>query len=232
VSSRTHARRWLILLWFVVVGLPSGADAQDPSVPRAPSTGPGNPATVQTGPATSATTETPPFWVAGVTITSAQRSAFLVLRDDRRRDVGVLTLREGESFGDYRVATIESDRVFFERNGTVVPVVVGRPSDEPKAASGTGRRPIIILGPDTPTPDVPYARPPMRRGREVGVAPAQPDSPPPDPEALKSVLESVVEHPQFQQRLQGRRPLIQRSLELAPPGSQPAPDAPAATPTR
>jgi len=203
--------------------MPSWANAQEPS---------GKSATVQAVPATGAAAEAPPFWVAGVTITSVQRSAFLVLLDDRRRDVGVLTLREGESHGDYRVATVEADRVFFERNGTVVPVVVGRPSDEPKAASGAGRRPIIILGPDGPTPDVPFARPPMRRGREVGAPAARPDSTPPDPDALKNVLESVVDHPQFQQRLQERRPLIRRSLELSPQDSQAAPQAPTASPTR
>ena len=218
MSPRSQGRRWLILAALTVAAMPSWTDAQGPPV--------SNPGAVQTAPAPGATTETQPFWVAGVVITSAQRSAFVVVLDDRRRDVGVVTLREGESYGGYRVATVEADRVLFERNGTVVPVVVGRPSD--------GRRPFVILGPDKPTPDVPYARPERKGKADAVPAPRGnvPNAQAPDPDVLKNTLEALTDHPQFQQRMQERRPLIQRSLELSPQDSQAAPQAPPASPTR
>jgi len=231
VSLRSHGRRWLILASLTVAAMPSWTDAQGPSASNPP-----NPAAVQTAPAPSATTETQPFWVAGVVITPAQRSAFVVVLDDRRRDVGVVTLREGENYGGYRVATVEADRVFFERNGTVVPVIVGRPSDGPRGAPGAARRPFVILGPDKPTPDVPYTGLRLKRRGEAGAASAPPGnapgSPAPDPDVLKNTLEALTNHPRFQQRMRERRPLIQRSLELAPQDSQAAPQAPPASPTR
>jgi len=213
VNPRSHGYHWLILASFIVVGIPSWTDAQDPSASREPSTGKGSPTAIQTTPATSATTETQPFWVAGVVITAAQRSAFLVVLDDVRREVGVVTLREGESYGGYRVATVEADRVFFERNGTVVPVVVGRPHGGPSGAVSAPARSFFIPGPDKPTPDVPYTGPQFKRRGEAGAAPAPPgnapDSQAPDPEALKKILEALSNHPQFQQRMQERGPTPQ-----------------------
>src|SRR5262245_48328640 len=67
--------------------------------------------------ATVTTADEPPFWVAGVAITSERRSAVLILLDEtRRREVGVVTLLEGESQGDYRLAAVEPSGVKLERN--------------------------------------------------------------------------------------------------------------------
>jgi len=162
----------------------------------------------------------PPFWVAGVVITQAQRSAILVVLDAARRDVGVITLREAQSYGDYRLATIESDRVLFERDGTVFPVVVGRPYAGPRGTPDSAPRAFFIPGPDKPTPDVPSTRPPLKRGGEPGAsAAAPPDAAPsenaPDPEALGKFLERLFSHPLVEQKMQELRPAIQQSLERA-----------------
>ena len=164
----------------------------------------------------------PPFWVAGVVITQAQRSAVLVVLDEARRDVGVITLRQAESYGGYRVATIESDRVLFEREGTVFPVVVGRPYSGPRGAPDSAPRAFFIAGPDKPTPDVPYTRP-----ASVAVPSDAPSGDAPDPEALGKFLERVFNHPLVERKMQELRPVIQQSLERARQDGQGAPAAPA-----
>jgi hypothetical protein len=165
-----------------------------------------------------------------VVITQAQRSAVLVVLDEARRDVGVITLRQAESYGGYRVATIESDRVLFEREGTIFPVVVGRPYSGPRGAPDSAPRTFFIPGPDKPTPDVPYTRPEGRRGGETGASSAVPADAPsgdaPDPEALGKFLERVFNHPLVEQKLQEMRPAIQQSLERARQDGQGAPAAP------
>jgi hypothetical protein len=172
-------------------------------------------------------------------ITPAQRSAVLVVLDDARRDVGVITLREAESYSGYRLATVESDRVLLERDGTVFPVVVGRPYAGPRGAPDAAPRGIFIPGPDKPTPDVPYTAPQGRRGGERGepdTAPsaAAPSDDAPDPEALGKFLGRVFNHPLVEQKLQEMRPAIQQSLERArqdgqgAPAAPPAPNGPAA----
>jgi hypothetical protein len=173
----------------------------------------------------------PPFWVAGVVITQAQQSAVLVVLDEARRDVGVITLRQAESYGGYRLATIEPDRVLFERDGTVFPVIVGRPYAGPRGAPDTVPRGIFIPGPDKPIPDVPYTRPEGRRGGEIGASAAVPSDAPsgdaPDPEALQKFLERVFSHPLVERKMQEMRPVIQQSLERARQDGQGAPAAPA-----
>lgn len=164
----------------------------------------------------------PPFWVAGVVITQTQRSAVLVVLDEARRDVGVITLRQAESYGGYRVATVESDRVLFEREGTVFPVVVGRPYAGPRGAPDSAPRTFFIPGPDKPTPDVPYTRP---EGRAVPSDAPSGDAP--DPEALGKFLGRVFNHPLVEQKLQEMRPAIEQSLERARQDGQGAPAAPA-----
>ena len=173
----------------------------------------------------------PPFWVAGVVITQAQRSAIIVVLDEARRDVGVTTLRQAESYGGYRVAAIESDRVLFEREGTVFPVVVGRPYAGPRGGPDSTPRAFFIPGSDKPTPDVPYPEREFKRRGEDGASQAAPSvaEPPgsaPDPEALGKFLERVFSHPQVQQKMQEMRPVIQQGLDRARGDGQGSPPAP------
>src|SRR5712691_13163317 len=156
-----HLQRLMALAWMVVFGTASGAHAQSASSPPAANANGVAPA-VQSSAMDAATAAPPPFWVAGVVITQAQRSAVLVVLDEAGRDVGVITLRQAESYGGYRVATIESDRVLFEREGTMFPVVVGRPYAGPRAAPDSAPRAFFIPGPDKPTPDVPSTRRPVK----------------------------------------------------------------------
>ncbi len=215
----SHRRSWVALAWLAVLGTAWGAHAQSPAAPPAAKS-----ATIVEGSPTAAAV-VPPFWVAGVVITESRRSAVLVVLDETRRDVGVVTLREAESYGGYRLATIEADRVLFERDGTVFPVVVGRPYAGPRGTSDAAPRAFFIPGPDKPTPDVPSTRRPFKGGAEPGAA-APPDPAPenaPDPEALGKFLERLFGHPLMQQKMQELRPAIQQSLErargdgLAPP---------------
>ena len=219
-GARRHLRRLTALAWLVVLGTASGAHAQSPAAPPAAKSA----ATVEGAPAAAAV---PPFWVAGVVITESRRSAVVVVLDETRRDVGVVTLREAESYGGYRLATIEADRVLFERDGTVFPVVVGRPYAGPGGTSDAAPRAFFIPGPDKPTPDVPSTRRPFKGGAESGATAAAPDpasESAPDPEALGKFLERLFGHPLMQQKMQELRPAIQQSLERArgdgqtPPG--------------
>src|SRR5688572_11610486 len=152
MTPRSVHRRWPALLGLVLIGTSSVVHAQSPS---------SSPEPVQATPA-AATPDAPRFWLAGVGITSAQRSALLVLLDDARREVGVLTRREGESFGGYRVAAVEPSRVLLDRGGVVVPIVVGRPNTGPGMPLAGPRVPIFIPGPDKPTPDLEYTGPQVR----------------------------------------------------------------------
>jgi hypothetical protein len=210
------------LAWLAVLGTAWGAHAQSPAAPPATKSA----ATVEGAPTAAAVV--PPFWVAGVVITESRRSAVLVVLDETRRDVGVVTLREAETYGGYRLATIEADRVLFERDGTVFPVVVGRPYAGPRGTSDAAPRAFFVPGPDKPTPAVPSARRPFKGGAESGAAAAGPPDPAsanaPDPEALGKFLERLFSHPLMQQKMQELRPAIQQSLERArgagqtPPG--------------
>ena len=188
----------------------SEAQAQGLSSPPA-SNGAGGATAVQASPAEGATVKAPPFWVAGVVITSARRSAMVVVLDEKRREVGVVTLREGESYGGYRVATVEADRVLFEQNGTVVPVIVGRPYAGPRGVADVPSRPrfFFVPGPDKPTPDLEYAGPQGRYGPPGGVSSA-PSENAPDVEVIQSLLERVFSDPGMQQQIPQMRPTMQQ----------------------
>jgi hypothetical protein len=174
----------------------------------------------------------PPFWVAGVVITEAQRSAVLVVLDEARRDVGLITVRESESYGGYRLATVEPSRVLFERGGTVFPVVVGRPYAGPRGTADAAPRAIFIPGPDKPKPDVEYMGPQVKRGGKSGGgsgASAAPSGDPPDPEALKKFLEHLFSHPQIQKQVQEMKPIIQQEMDRARQDGQGTAEAAAPT---
>jgi type II secretory pathway component PulC len=188
------SRRWLVLVGLVVAGTCSSVRAQE---------------TVQMA-------KTPPFWVAGVVITPTQRSAVLVVLDGSRREVGVATLREGESIEGYRLAGVEPERVLLEQAGTQYSVPVGRP--QPNGAPPVNARarpgPIFIPGPNKPTPDAPYT------GVQVN----------PESEASQQALQRVIESPQFQQTIEEMRPILQQRLDRVRQDNQAAPDPSSATP--
>jgi hypothetical protein len=211
VTVRPHSARGVALAWLVVLGMSSEAQAQGVSLPPA-SNGAGGALAVQASPSSNGVAVgVPPFWVAGVVITSARRSAMVVVLDEKRREVGVVTLREGEAYGGYRVATVEPDRVLFEQNGTVVPVIVGRPYAGPKGAADAPSRPkfFFIPGPDKPTPDLEYSGPPGRYGAQGGVSDA-PSANSPDIEVIQNLLERVFSDPGMQEQIPKMRPTMQQ----------------------
>jgi hypothetical protein len=143
-------------------------------------------------------------------ITSRYRSALLVVLDEQRRDVGVVTIREGETHGGYTVATVEPDRVFFERNGTLVPVVVGRPYTGPKGGADAPPRPkfFFVPGPEKLSPELEYSGPQRRiPPNDGGTGEASGNAP--DNEAVRNLLERVFSSPQMQEQLPKMRPSIQ-----------------------
>ena len=221
VSPRSR-RCWFGLAWFLVVGTCTGVHAQDTSG-RAP---------VQAAPGTVATSVAPPFWVAGVVIAPAQRSALLVILDDARRDMGIITLREGESFGGYRVAAVEPTRVLLEQNGELFPVLVGRPYAGPRGVPDVSARPgsgpIFIPGPDKPTLDLEYIGPQGKREQGSATSGGTGGSSA-DPEAVQNFLERLFNDPQLRQTIEERRPLIRQRLERAKQDGQRPPDASAPT---
>jgi hypothetical protein len=210
----------------------SSVHAQDTSSSRKDETDHEGPAAVQTAPGTVATLEAPPFWVAGVVIAPARRSAILVVLDDARREMGVITLGEGESFGGYRVAAVEPARVLLEQNGAVFSVLVGRPHTGPKDAPDVNARmrsgPIFIPGPDKPTPDLEYNGPQVTRGQGNATSGGA-DGNAPDPEALQNFLQRLFNDPQMQQKIDEMRPIIRQRLERAKQDGRHPSDAPAPT---
>ena len=202
----------------------SPAQGQDASSSQKSSLGNIDGTEVQNAPANVATAETPPFWLAGVVITSTQRSAVLVVLDDARREVGFTTLREGESLGGYRLAAVEPGRVLLERGETRFAVPVGRPKGAGDTNARAGSGPVFIPGPERPTPDIPYTGPQVNRGAgpvtsgDSGGAGLEP--------ATQNILQRLLESPQFRQRLEDMR---QQRLERARPDSQAPPEPPAAT---
>jgi len=231
VSSSSRRRPWFALVWFLVVGMSSAVHAQDAPSSRKDPTAKEVPAPVQAVPGAVATSGAPPFWVAGVVIAPAQRSAILVVLDDTRRQVGLITLKEGESYGGYRVAAVEPARVLLEQGGTVFPVLVGRPYTGPRGAPDGNERvrsgPIFIPGPDKPTPDLEYTGPQVKRGQGSGTSGGAGGSSP-DPEIIDNFFERLFENPQFQQKIEEMRPRIRQKLEGAKqdgqgPSTLPAP---------
>jgi len=209
----------------------SGAHAQDTSSSREDSTGTEDPTAAQTAPVAVTTVEAPPFWLAGVVIAPAQRSAILVVLDDTRRDVGLITLREGESFGGYRVAAVEPARVLLEQNGTVFSVLVGRPRTGPKGTTDVpraGSGPIFIPGPDKPTPDLESTGSQVTR-EQGNAASGTTSGSSPGPEAVQNFLERLFNNPQLQQKIEEMRPIMRQRLERAKQDRQGPPDAPTQT---
>jgi hypothetical protein len=206
----------------------SGVHAQDTSSSRDDSTA----AAVQAAPAAIVTVGAPPFLVAGVVIAPPQRSAMLVVLDDSRREVGVILLREGESFDGYRLAAVEPARVLLEQSGTLFSVSVGRPLPGPKGAPNIGpypgSGPHFIPGPLKPTPDLEYKGPQVRRGAGSGES-GEVGGPSPDPGAVQNFLERLFSDPQLRQKVEEMRPNIRQSLERAGQDRQALPDASAQT---
>jgi len=236
-NARDGRGRWpVVLCWLVILAMGGGAHAQQAA---SPSNQDGASPTIEGAKTNVAVADKPPFWVAGVVITPAQRSAFLVVRDDTRRDTGVVTLREGQSYEGYRVRAIDADRVHFDRNGVETSVVVGRPADAPGSVPDAVRRPFVILGPDKPIPNIPATGRSLKRGEGSRAAPlpqgSASESPAPDPEVLGKIFDALSNSPQFQQRMEEQRSVIQRKLESTEPmpspqrGPQPdrLPDVPA-----
>ena len=150
----------------------------------------------------------------------------LVVLDDMRRETGVVTVRQGESYGGYRVATIEPERVLFEQDGKVFPVVVGRPYAGPRGAGDAPQRPrfFFVPGPDKPTPDLPYLGPQVDRGGGPSAPSGVPDASSangPDTEVLQKFLERVFSDPELQENLR-KMPSPQRG-----PQADRLPDVPA-----
>jgi type II secretory pathway component PulC len=190
MSLSSRGQRWLILAGLVTAWTCSTVHAEDVAQARS---------------ATVAKPETPPFWVVGVVITSAQRSAVLVMLDDARRELGVTTIREGESLGGYRLTAVESDRVLIEQGGVQRSVPVGRPhqgSKDAPDASARKRPPIFIPAPNTAT----------------GV-PMEP--------AAQDALQRLLESPQFQQRIEEMRPVLMQRLDRVKQDNHAQPDPPA-----
>jgi hypothetical protein len=182
--------------WLAVLGTAAIVHAQS-ALPQPPSNAPASPPAVQSSPAGGVTAPTPPFWVAGVVLTAERRSAALVVLDDARRDVGLVTVREGESYGGYRLASVESDRVVLERDGTVTTVPVGRPLVQSGAAPEGARRFFFIPGPDKPTPDIPADQVQREPGRDPSAG-APSDAAVPanrvlDAETVRMLLERLLD---------------------------------------
>jgi hypothetical protein len=200
--SHGRARRRAALAWLagLALGIPAHAQETGLAAPAAPT------------PAAVVSATGPPFWVAGVILGADRRSAVLVPLDEARRELGVVTLHEGQRYDGYRVVAVERDRVLLEASGTVVSLGIGRPSAGPDAAGPVTRGPIFIPGPDKPKPDLEYT------GRQAprGVAlPAGVGERAPDGEHLRDFVERVFGHPQVQQQIEEIRPLIRQKLEGA-----------------
>jgi hypothetical protein len=224
MSLQSLQRHRLILAGLVVAWTVAPSHAQTPSVTSPPSAGTTKPATSDPAPKTSATPQPAPFWVAGVVITAAQRSAFLVLLDEARRDTGVVQLHQGESYGGYRLANIEPDRVMLERDGAVFPVVVGRPYAGPKGAqSPSPRRPIIMTNPEKRDVDIEAQDRAIHGSDETTITPGPPGDAQ-DAEA-RSVLERLINHPAFQRAMERRKSGMQGQPSGARPDGQGTPQA-------
>jgi hypothetical protein len=152
----------------------------------------------------------------------------LVLLDGMRREVGVVLLREGESFDGYRLTAVESARVLLEQSGTLFSVPVGRPLPGPKGAPDVGpyagSGPHFIPGPVKPTPDLEYKGPQVRRGAGSGESGEVGDQ-----AALQNFLERVFSDPQLRQKVEEMRPNVRQSLERAAQDRQAPPDTSAQT---
>lgn len=188
-------RRFIALAWLAMVGAASGAHAQDTTAIEGPAAG-------RVAPSADATAAAPPFLVAGVIVTSVQRSAVLVLLDDTGREIGFIALREGESFGGYRLATVEPARVLLERSGTIVAVPVGRPNTGRVPDQPAGRRSFFIADSDRPPTDADHA--------------------------TQNFLERVFSHPLMQKKLEETAPLLQGRARQ---DGRTDPDAPGPTPS-
>ena len=193
------------------------------------------PAPSRNAPISITTAAAAPFWVAGVVITLAQRSAVLVPLDEARRETGVVTLREGESYEGYRLATVEPTRVLLEQNGAVFSVMVGRPHTGPRGTPDAGPRvgPIFIPGPDRPKPDLEYTGPQVRRGEGATIPAGGGGGTPADPKAVENFIDRLFNHPQMQERIEEIRPVMRERLERARQDGHgvAAPPAPASKPS-
>jgi hypothetical protein len=209
MSRRARGRRWVALAGLVLAGLSGPASAGDTREER--------PATAQVAPIPVAVGPAPPFWVAGVVIGPARRSAILVPLDDARRELGVVTLHEGESYDNYRLVAVEPARVLLEQDGAVLALGVGRPYSGPRGAPEPGTRPtgpIFIPGPDKPKPDIEYTGPQVRRSQGSGSSGVTTETAP-DSEQVQNFVERLFSHPQIQQQIEEIRPVVRQKMDRA-----------------
>lgn len=198
---------WVALSGSVVLAL-TAAHAQETS---------GGAPAARVAPAPLAPDAAPPFWIAGVVIGPERRSAILVPLDAARRELGILTLHEGQSYGDYWLVTVEPAGVLLEANGTVVSLGVGRPYSGPRGApdagGGAAPGPIFIPGPDRPKPDLEYTGRQVPRG---SASPAWTGERPTEAEHVRDFVERLFSAPQVQQQIEEIRPLIRQKMERGP----------------
>ena len=69
--------------------------------------------------------QAPPFLVSGTVISPPSKLATVVILDEQGKAMGELMLHEGEAVNGYRIAKIQQDTVFFERDGQTFPIRVG-----------------------------------------------------------------------------------------------------------
>ena len=141
----------------------------------------------------------PPFLVSGTIISPPARIAVIVILDEQGKPVDERKIHEGDTVKGYRVATIDVDRVVFERDGQASPI---RVKNEQQGAR--------VIAPVSP-----YER---KRERPVNVVPP-PDNIEDVKKQTETFLQQLRESPEFQKGIeQVKRRLRERS---EPPKANP-----------
>ena len=144
-------------------------------------------------PAAAVPSHAPPLLVTGTVIAPPTKIALIVILDEQGKATAERTLHEGEDVNGYRIAKIQRDIVYFERDGRTFSIRVGN-----------NRQPI----PTTINIVTPYQR---KKEKPATFVP-----PPDDIEDVKrqteTFMERLKESPEFQKGLEEmRRRLRERS---------------------
>lgn len=166
----------------------------------------------------------PAVQVAGILIALPQKAVLLVLQDQQGNETGSLWVDEGETVQGYRVASVETDRVSFVREGTTFVVALGYAPARAATSARTPNRPPTQVPPAVrgrpPTPGLPDGGTTEEPAERALVPGGSTDEAQKEPESEVSI-DTLAE--QFREQLEETRERLRERLPtpLAPPRSSP-----------
>jgi hypothetical protein len=163
------------------------------------------------------------FTLAGTMLTDAKRAALITLVDDKQNEIGSRLVPEGDTIEGFRLARVEPNLIWLERDGQrFVSRLGGPPQKVQPAATPRGR--FVPMAPgERVTPSAPFQGGEPRRLPVRDTTSVPPEKLEGMQKAAGAVLERIQDSPEFQKSLEKLRPIVRERMGLPPVGSPASP---------